>query len=67
MRKAFKCEHSECGQEIRCDMVHMILCGMIYRFCSTDHLQAFRKQRLAVVTQSSLKRRTLERENWDGA
>ena len=68
MRQIFKCEASGCDQELNSvPVTHMILCGMIYRFCSTDHLEGFRRQRLAIVSQTSLRRRTLERENNDGA
>lgn len=67
MKPKYKCEAADCGRELAEATHHLILCGTIFRFCSSEHRQGWRRAHSQLVTDTGLRRAALAKENHDGA
>ena len=66
-RQPYKCEAVNCGIELVEATHHLIICGTIFRFCSSEHRQSWRRAHSQLSTETGLRRTALQKANADGA
>lgn len=66
-REPYKCDAEGCTIELCEATHHLIICGSVLRFCSSEHRQKWRRSHMQLSTETGLRRVALEKANHDGA